>query len=193
MDIVQTITSVSPFDWFVVAFAVVMFVLGYAQGVVRRLLGIAGVLFSFLLAANLRDTLGTFLAGNWTQYPREYSFMLAFGFLFVVCLVIFTIVIQTTYKPAPVFTRAPVLDELIGGLLGLVQAMLIIGAGIIILDSFFRLPVGIGDQQIQVVKDIWGAVNLSHTADLFRSSFTPLFVTLVGPLLPSDIQGLYPR
>jgi membrane protein required for colicin V production len=193
VDIVQTITSVSPFDWFVVAFAVVMFVLGYAQGVVRRLLGIAGVLFSFLLAANLRDTLGTFLAGNWTQYPREYSFMLAFGFLFVVCLVIFTIVIQTTYKPAPVFTRAPVLDELIGGLLGLVQAMLIIGAGIIILDSFFRLPVGIGDQQIQVVKDIWGAVNLSHTADLFRSSFTPLFVTLVGPLLPSDIQGLYPR
>ncbi len=193
MDIVQTITSISPFDWFVVAFAVVMFVLGYAQGIVRRLLGIAGVLFSFLLAANLRDTLGSFLASNWTQYPREYSYMLAFGFLFVVCEVIFTIVIQTSYKPAPVFTRAPVLDELIGGLLGLVQAMLVVGAGIIILDSFFRLPVGIGDNQIQLVKDIWGAVNTSHTADLFRAAFTPLFVAIVGPLLPSDIQSLYPR
>jgi len=193
VDIVQTITGIRPFDWFVLGFAVLMFVLGYAQGVVRRLLGIVGVIFSFLLAANLRDTLGSFLANNWTQYPREYSYMLAFGFLFVVFEVIFTIVIQASYKPAPVFTRAPVLDELAGGLLGLVQAMLVIAVGIVILDSFFRLPVGIGDQQVQQVKDLWGAVNASHVATVFRDTITPVLLTVAGPLLPSDIQTLYPR
>jgi membrane protein required for colicin V production len=193
VDIAQTITSIGAFDWFVLGFVVVMFVLGYAQGVVRRLLGIAGVLFSFLLAANLRDTLGSFLASNWTQYPREYSYMLAFGVLFVLFEVIFTIVIQASYKPAPIFTRAPVLDELLGGLLGVVQALLVVGAGIVILDSFFRLTVGIGDQQIPQVKAIWGAVNTSHVVTAFRDYMTPVFVTIVGPLLPSDIQTLYPH
>lgn len=193
MDIVQTITSVTAFDWLVIAFCVVMFVLGYAQGVVRRLLGIAIVVFSFLLAANLRDALGSFLASNWTQFPREYSYMLAFGFLFVVFMVVGTIIIQMTYKPAPLFAKAPVLDELLGGVLGVVQALLIVAAGIAILDSFFRLPVGIGDQQVQFLKDLYGAVNQSQSVTVFRQTILPLIVTLTGPLLPSDIQALYPR
>jgi uncharacterized membrane protein required for colicin V production len=193
VDIVQTITSVTAFDWLVIAFCVVMFVLGYAQGVVRRLLGIAVVVFSFLLAANLRDALGSFLASNWTQFPREYSYMLAFGFLFVVFMVVGTIIIQMTYKPAPIFAKAPVLDELLGGVLGVVQALLIVAAGIAILDSFFRLPVGIGDQQVQFLKDLYGAVNQSQSVTVFRETLLPLLVTLTGPLLPSDIQALYPR
>ena len=193
MDIVQTITNITPFDWLVLGFCVLMFVLGFAQGVVRRLLGIAGVIFSFLLAANLRDALGSFLASNWTQFPREYSYMLAFGFLFVVFEVIFTIVIQSTYKPAPILAKYPVVDEVLGGLLGIVQALMIVGAGIVILDSFFRLPIGIGEQQIQLLKNLYEAVNESNVVVVFRETLLPLFVAIVGPLLPSDIQALYPR
>lgn len=193
MDIVGTITNITPFDWLVLGFCVLMFVLGFAQGVVRRLLGIAGVIFSFLLAANLRDALGSFLASNWTQFPREYSYMLAFGFLFVVFEVIFTIVIQSTYKPAPILAKYPVVDEILGGLLGIVQALMIVGAGIVILDSFFRLPIGIGEQQIQLVKNLYEAVNESNIVVVFRETLLPLFVAIVGPLLPSDIQALYPR
>jgi len=193
VDIVGTITNITPFDWLVLGFCVLMFVLGFAQGVVRRLLGIAGVIFSFLLAANLRDALGSFLASNWTQFPREYSYMLAFGFLFVVFEVIFTIVIQSTYKPAPILAKYPVVDEILGGLLGIVQALMIVGAGIVILDSFFRLPIGIGDQQIQLVKNLYEAVNESNIVVVFRETLLPLFVAIVGPLLPSDIQALYPR
>jgi len=193
VDIVQTITNITPFDWLVLGFCVLMFVLGFAQGVVRRLLGIAGVIFSFLLAANLRDALGSFLASNWTQFPREYSYMLAFGFLFVVFEVIFTIVIQSTYKPAPILAKYPVVDEVLGGLLGIVQALMIVGAGIVILDSFFRLPIGIGEQQIQLLKNLYEAVNESNVVVVFRETLLPLFVAIVGPLLPSDIQALYPR
>ena len=193
MDIVGTITNITPFDWVVLGFCVLMFVLGFAQGVVRRLLGIAGVIFSFLLAANLRDALGSFLASNWTQFPREYSYMLAFGFLFVVFEVIFTIVIQSTYKPAPILAKYPVVDEVLGGLLGIVQALMIVGAGIVILDSFFRLPIGIGEQQIQLLKNLYEAVNESNVVVVFRETLLPLFVAIVGPLLPSDIQALYPR
>ena len=89
VNIVDTISNVTAFDWLAVLFLVGFFVLGYVQGTIRRLLGIASIVFSFLLAANLREPLGKFLAGYWTQWPREYSYMLAFLFIFVVASVVF--------------------------------------------------------------------------------------------------------
>jgi uncharacterized membrane protein required for colicin V production len=194
VDIVQTITSIAPFDWLVIGFAVAMFVLGYAQGVVRRLIGIVSIAFSFLLAANLRPTLGSFFATNWTQFPAEYSYMVAFAILFVLATVIFALITQSFYKRAPIFARYPVLDELLGGVLGVVEALLLVGCGIAILDSFYRLPVGIGgDQGVAQIRDLYNAVNASAAAEVFRSTLIPAFVTITGPLIPSDIQALFPR
>jgi uncharacterized membrane protein required for colicin V production len=193
VDIVQTIVSIGLFDWLVIGFCVAMFVLGFAQGVVRRLLGIASIAFSFLLAAQLRGTLGSFFATNWTQFPREYSYMIAFGILFVVSTVVFALVIQSYYKRAPIFAKYPVLDELLGGLLGVVEALLLIGCGIAILDSFFRLPIAIGGQEVLQIRDLYNTVNVSGTAEVFRSTLIPAFVTIFGPLVPSDIQALFPR
>jgi uncharacterized membrane protein required for colicin V production len=193
VDIVQTITSIVLFDWLVIGFCVAMFVLGFAQGVVRRLLGIASIAFSFLLAAQLRGTLGSFFASNWTQFPAQYSYMIAFGILFAVSTVIFALVIQSYYKRAPIFAKYPVLDELLGGLLGVVEALLLIGCGIAILDSFFRLPIAIGGNEVQQIRDLYNTVNVSATAEVFRSTLIPAFVTIFGPLVPSDIQALFPR
>ncbi|MGZ8501749.1 MAG: CvpA family protein [Candidatus Limnocylindrales bacterium] len=193
MDIVQTITSIVLFDWLVIGFSVAMFVLGYAQGVVRRLLGIVSIAFSFLLAANLRDTLGSFFATNWTQFPREYSYMIAFAILFALSTVIFALIIQSYYKRAPIFAKYPVLDELLGGVLGVVEALLLIGCGIAVLDSFYRLPIAIGGQEVQQLREFYNTVNASATADVFRSTLIPAFVTITGPLVPSDIQALFPR
>jgi uncharacterized membrane protein required for colicin V production len=192
VNIVDTITSIAPFDWLVVGFIVVMLILGYAQGVIRRLLGIASIAFSLLLAANLRDSFGSFLASNWVQWPREYSFMLGFGFLFAVSSVVFAIAVQSFYRHAPIVSGKPVLDEILGGLLGVLQALVIVGAGILILDSFYRLPnVVVGDNQLQFLKDLSAAVNASGTARVFRESLIPPLVAIVGPLLPSDIRSLF--
>ncbi len=193
MDIVQTITNTAAFDWLVIGFCVVMFVVGFAQGVIRRLLGIASIAFSFLLAAQLRDTLGSFLADSWSQFPRQYSYMIAFGVMFIVFSVVFAIAIQAFYKRTPILAKWPIVDELLGGILGVVEALLIIGCGIAILDSFFRLPVGIGDQQISQLKDLYGAINASGTASVFRDTLIPIFVVVTGPLVPSDIRALFPR
>lgn len=193
MDIVQTITSIAVFDWLVLGFGVAMFVLGFAQGVIRRLLGIVSIAFSFLLAANLRDTLGSFFATNWTQFPREYSYMVAFGILFVMATVIFALVIQSFYKRAPILSRYPVLDELLGGMLGVVEALVLIGCGIAILDSFYRLPIPINNGEIPQLRDLYNAVNDSSTAEVFRSTLIPAFVAITGPLVPSDIKALFPR
>src|SRR5436190_4941131 len=103
-----------------------MFVAGYAQGVIRRLLGIAAITFSIILGAQMRQPLGDYLAHEWTTIAPEYSYMVAFGAVFVAAAVTLSIGIQITYRPAPLFNRYPVLDEIVGGLLGVVEGFLIL-------------------------------------------------------------------
>ena len=87
-----------------------------------------------------REPLGNFLGANWTQFPTQYSYMVGFGTVFVAATIAFALVIQGFYKPQPLFEKARFVDELIGGVLGVIQAAIILGAIVIILDSFFRDP-----------------------------------------------------
>jgi hypothetical protein len=173
---------------------VAAFILGYLQGTVRRLLGILSILFCLVLAAQLRGPFGDFLIGNWTQFPASYSRMLGFAFVFVVASIAFTIVIENFYERSPVMPRYPVVDPLLGGILGVVQAGVIIGAGIIILDTYFRAAGSIpAANELFVLRDLDHAIDVSQTAKIYRHDLIPGFFLLVGWLIPEDIRALFPR
>ena len=116
-------------DLLIVLYFIGFFVLGFAQGTIRRLIGIGSILFSWFLAANLAEPLGDFLGKNWTQFPRQYSYMV--GFLHDVrrrCASRSRSIAQGFYKPQPLFQKARFADEIIGGLLGVIEAAIILGA-----------------------------------------------------------------
>ncbi|MEO8571466.1 MAG: CvpA family protein, partial [Chloroflexota bacterium] len=181
-------------DLLIVVYFIAFFVLGFAQGTIRRLLGIGCVLFSFLLAANLADPLGRFLGDNWTQFPRQYSYMIGFGTIFLAAVIAFALVTQSYYKPQQLFKRARFADEIIGGILGLIQAAIVFAAVLIILDSFFRIP-GIPPdaQELPFLRDFWGGLDGTRTAAFFRATLIPDAFLVIGFLIPSNLQALYPR
>ena len=188
------LNSFGTVDLLLVLYFMGFFVLGFAQGALRRLLGIASILFSFLLAANVAELLGNFLGSNWTQFPREYSYMVGFGTIFIASAVAFALVTQSFYKPQPLFQRARFADEIIGGLLGLVEAALLFGIALIILDSFFRIPgVAVDPQELPFLREIWSALDGSIFAETFRSTLIPAFFVLTGFLVPDSIEAGYPR
>jgi uncharacterized membrane protein required for colicin V production len=193
VDVAEFLRSIDPFDLLVVLVFAALFILGYIQGAIRRLLGIASLLFSFLLAANLRDPLGDFLAPNWSQFPGEYSQMVGFGTAFVAASLAFSLVIQAFYKRVPLFDKYTIVDELLGGLLGIVQGVILIGAMIIILDSFFRIP-GIAPRSTELpfLRELYGAYDGSITADIFRGTLIPAFLAITGPLIPNDLRSYFP-
>ena len=192
MDIGGFLGSINKFDLLVLLFAFGMFVLGYVQGTIRRVLGLASMLFSFLFAANLRDSVGSYLALNWNQFPDQYAVMLGFGIIFVAATIAFTLVIQGFYHKQSLFKRATVADEIIGGLLGIVQALFLVGCVIVILDSFFRLPgMPQTDGEIPFLRNFWGVLDTSTTAEIFRSRLIPGFIQVFGLLIPQDLQALY--
>lgn len=192
MNIGEFLQSVNRFDLLVILFCFGMFVLGFIQGTIRRVLGLASMLFSFLFAANLREPLGGYLAQNWNDFPDEYAIMLGFGIVFVAATIAFTLVIQGFYHKQALFKKASLADELIGGLLGIVQAMFLLGAIIIILDSFFRDPtIPKSPNEFTWIRDFFEWVNTSATAELFRTRLIPGFITVFGLLIPSDLQRFY--
>ena len=192
MNIGEILSSINRFDLLVVLFCFGMFVLGFIQGTIRRVLGLASMLFSFLFAANLRDPLGNYLAANWNEYPDQYAVMLGFGIVFIAATIAFTVVIQGFYHKQALFEKASFADEVIGGLLGIVQAFFLVGCIIVILDSFFLIPtIPKTDNEFTWIRSFWEVVNTSAFADLFRTRLIPGFIAVFGLLIPTDIQAFY--
>jgi len=192
VDIIGAITSVQPIDLLVFFGLFAMFILGFVQGIIRRLLGIASILLSLLVAAQLRDPLGSFLAQNWTQYPTEYNYMIAFGTVFLAGSIGSTIVVQIFYRPVPLFARYPLIDEILGGILGLLQAGLILAAFFIITDPFF-LTVGqnAGATEFPFVREIHTAFNDSITAAITRDRIVPFIFLLLGAVFPAPVKDVF--
>ena len=192
MDFGEFLAGMTTVDLVLVLFFIGFFVLGFAQGAIRRVIGIGAIMFSFLLAANLYEPLGAFLANNWSQFSRQYSYMIGFGTVFVAAVIAFALVAQGWYKPQPLFAKARWADEILGGVLGVIEAGIILGATIIILGSFFLVP-GIPQDPNELLglRELWNALETSQIVDYFQSTLIPGFFSVFGLFIPDSIEVYY--
>ena len=187
---------ITPFDLIIFLALLAMFVVGYAQGIVRRLLGIAAIIFSLILASQMRESVGHYLANEWTTIVPEYSYMVGFGAVFVASAVTISIGIQITYRPAPLFPKYPVLDELLGGILGVLEGLIIIVAILLITDPYFHIPAvqehgGYGE--FGLLRTLHDYLEPTLTADLLRHTLIPGLFAVLGLLFPQDVRNAFAR
>ena len=193
MDIAETIRSLNVFDLLVFLFLFAMFILGFMQGTIRRLLGIGSILFSFLLATQIREPLGQFLASNW-PYNADYSYMIGYAAVFVAASLAFTIVLQAFYKSQQLFPDHPSLDEVLGGILGVVQGLVVLIAVIMILDPFFQLPgIPISANEFPLIRDFHQALDGSATATVIRQAVIPSILAVAGAFFPDAVKAVFPN
>ena len=113
--------------------------------------------------------------------------MIGYLVIFVAAVVAFTLVIQGTYKKAPLFAKYPVLDEILGGLLGVVQGFLLLLFVVIILDQYYlytNIPPD-SDDESGSCATFWDAINTSNTGDLLHGTVIPAFLAIFGFLIPA--------
>jgi uncharacterized membrane protein required for colicin V production len=166
------------------------FFLGVAQGAIRRLIGMGSMLFAFIVAGNMRDSAGDFLAGNWTQFDRGYNRLLAFVIIFIVVSVASTITTQGFYKRTEISAEHPILDDVVGGLLGLVQGLMLLLFVVIILNSYALPPAHSGDvTQLRDAQRL--IVDQSHISEWVKQVLAPTFLHILSPLLPNDLVSLF--
>jgi uncharacterized membrane protein required for colicin V production len=190
------VDRLQPFDLVILLALLAMFILGYAQGVIRRLLGLGAITFSLVLGALLRPTVGGYLANEWTTIIPQYSYMVGFGAVFIAAAVTLSIAIQISYRPAPLFPKYPVLDELLGGILGVIEGFLLIIAFLLITDPYFNLQtakdhVGLGE--FGLVRTIHEQLDPTLIADVLRHNVIPVILTLFGFLYQQDVKDAFAR
>ncbi len=197
MDIIHIIQTAPLIDIIIFFALFAAFILGMLQGAIRRIIGIASMVVAFILAANLRGPVGDYLADNWTQFPRAYNHLLAFAITFCVLAVASSIVAQGFYKRQDIYAKKPVVDDVLGGILGVVQGLLVLGIAIVIFTSYsipnqdFR-----GDPYLSQMHDYMRQaqdllIHQSWVAGAMRDHVLPAFVTVLSPLLPVDITNLF--
>ncbi|HJP87459.1 MAG TPA: CvpA family protein [Candidatus Limnocylindrales bacterium] len=184
------------FDFVLLLALLAMFIVGYAQGVVRRLLGLAAITFSLILGALLRPTVGGYLANEWTTIIPQYSYMVGFGAVFVAAAVTLSIGIQISYRPAPLFPKYPVLDELLGGILGVVEGFLLIIAFLLITDPYFHLQAaqdhpGLGE--FGLLRTLHEYIDKTLIADVLRHTVIPVILFVLGFLFQQDVKDAFAR
>lgn len=191
MDIVGLIKGAPISDLVIFSGLFACFVVGVMQGTIRRLLGILSIVFAFLASANLRDPVGDFLGRNWQQFPTGYTTMLAFGLLFGAFWVGLSILIQGFYRRTDIYATSPIVDEVVGGVLGLVQGLLLLCVVLVILGSY-TMPAPFSGEidHLRQVQDI--LLNQSHIAGAIRDGVIPVLIHSSGFLLPADLVKMFP-
>jgi uncharacterized membrane protein required for colicin V production len=166
-----------------------MFILGYAQGLTRRLLGIAAILFSLIAAAQLRTPFGGYLAQQWRGLSPEYSYMVGFLAIFLAAAITLSFGIQISYRPAPLLYRYPVLDEILGGVLGVLEGLIIFAAFLIITDPYFTGAGrgGAGNGEFTPIRALHDFVDPSISADIFRHNILPGVMSVFAILFPDEV------
>ncbi|MGA3056548.1 MAG: CvpA family protein [Candidatus Limnocylindrales bacterium] len=191
MDIIGTIRGAPLVDLAIFLGLFLFFILGVMQGSIRRILGIISILFAFLMAANLRAPVGDFLAQNWTQFSPGYDHLLAFTVVFCVGAVASSILIQGLYKRTEIYAAHPVVDDIVGGLLGLLQGLLLLIIAVIILNSYILPPPQSGDvDQLRQAQNL--IVHQSAIAGGVKDVIVPPFVHALSILLPPDLVATFP-
>jgi uncharacterized membrane protein required for colicin V production len=188
------VERITPFDIVIVLALLGMFIVGYAQGVIRRLLGIAAILFAIVLGSYLRAPLGAYLANEWAGIDDTYSFMVAFGAVFTATAIALSIGIQMTYRPAPLFQKYPVLDEIVGGLLGVLEGIIILVALMLILDPYFTQPTvreTAGRGEFTLLRTLFEFFDRSLTGDILRHTVIPPILMIFGFLFPQDVRDAF--
>ena len=192
MDFVAFFNSFKPFDLVVVLFLFAMFVVGYAQGTIRRAVGLLSITFAFFLSAVLSVPISNFLAQNWTYYDPHYSQMIGFLVPFVAAVVALALVVQGTYQKQEIFTKYPVIDEVLGGVLGVCYGLLLLLFVTIILDQYYKnVPVATDNEQLGFLRSFWNVLNESGTGTFLHTQVIPGFVSFFSFLLPEYVKATY--
>jgi uncharacterized membrane protein required for colicin V production len=190
------VDQLKPFDLVIALALLAMFIVGYAQGTVRRLLGIAAIVFSLILAAQLRPGLGSYLEQEWAGIQPSYSHMVAFGAVFAAAAITISLGIQITYRPAPLFEKYPVLDEIVGGLLGVLEGIIILIAILMILDPHYGQPSvqqRVAPGEFTLLRDVHRLLDDTLTASILRDTVIPAILAVIGALFPPDVRDAFAR
>ncbi len=166
---------------------------GWRAGFIRSVLGLLFMAIAFLAGAYLRYPIGALFSTFSKSVPADYSNLVGYAIVFPAVLAGLHVVSGLFLKKVAVKGMTKVADSALGAIFGGVEAILIVSAAIVIVDTYLgtnstlRNTLGPG-----LMKTFTDAFNGSTTVHLLRDTTVPVVLSILGPLLPKDISTLLP-
>ena len=166
---------------------------GWSTGFLRRLVGLAYIALSFVVGAYLRQPVGAIVGGIFPQIPKAYADMVGYSVAFTVLVVALNVITHPILARVPVRGVSRELDAALGALFGGIEAVLIILAAIVILDTYFGTAGALGkDPGLGFLKTASQALDSSTIGQFLIHTTVPFVLAVLGPLLPKDVSSLVP-
>jgi uncharacterized membrane protein required for colicin V production len=166
---------------------------GWRTGFLRRLIGIGFMAVSFVVSAWFRYPVGAIASALFPSIPADYANLVGYTIAFPVILVGLHLANRFLLGRVSMGGITREADQALGALVGGVEAILILSAGIVILDTYFGTSSSIGREVgLGALKSLTEAVNGSTTVHILRDTTVPFVLTVLGPLLPKDIRTILP-
>jgi len=166
---------------------------GWSTGFLRRLAGLGYMALSFVIGAYLRQPLGAIIAGIFPQMPPQYADMVGYSVAFTVLVAGLNIITGPILSKVAVGGVSRKADQALGAVLGGLEAVLIISAVIVILDTYFGTAGSlVKDPGLGFLKTLSQALDNSTIGQFLIKTTVPFVLAVLGPLLPRDITSLVP-
>jgi uncharacterized membrane protein required for colicin V production len=166
---------------------------GWRTGFLRRLLGLGFLVLAFVLGAYLRHPVGVLASRFLRDVPGAYADMLGYGIVFVAVLVAAQVLTRMLLGRVAVDGLSRAVDQVLGAIFGALEAILLISAVIVILDTYFGTKSSLGSTvRLGFLQQLSTSLNASTIGHALRAASVPIVLRVLGPLLPKDIARLLP-
>jgi uncharacterized membrane protein required for colicin V production len=181
-------------DVALVGFIAAMTFAGWRTGFVRRAIGLAFIALSLVLGAYLRVPFGSVVSSFFKNIPPDYAQLVGYAFVFPVVLGVAHVIAHPLLKDRQVGGLTSELNKGLGAAFGFVEAVLIVSALVVIVDTYIvTLPTAGQLATLGSVRQLIDAFDSSTTVQLLRDTTVPVVLTVLGPLLPKDISSILPK
>lgn len=122
-------------DYIIVGFVAIGFILGFKDGLVRKIIGLIGFFVALFLAFEYSDKAGYLLL---PLFSEDFELAKIVGGIFIFFFALFIVaILKRVFHPVDKVNRF--VNQLLGGISGIVQ-MIYFLSGILILFAIFNLP-----------------------------------------------------
>ena len=166
---------------------------GFRSGFVRRLAGLVFLGVSFVAGAYLREPAGALLNEFFPKIPPQYADMVGYSVVFSGLLIVFNLFSKTILSRVAVGGVSKATDRILGAAFGAAESILLFSALIVILHTYTDPNNALSAlTDLGVLHDIRLAVDESTIGQLLEKTTVPVVLTVLGPLLPTDIKSIVP-
>jgi hypothetical protein len=165
---------------------------GFRTGFIRRLVGLGFLALSFVLGAYVRVPVGALISASF-KVPQSYGELVAYTFIFPAVIVAANVIAHPLLARVAVSGLSREADQVLGAIFGGIEAVLIISAAVVILDTYSTATVGLpSGSGLGVLASFKRDLDATTTVHILRDTTVPVVLAILGPFLPKDVSGALP-